>query len=108
MGGFGRVLGPIWEVWGRVFGSDLGVLGRFGVEDLFRGGHSCEGIVLAACFLQFQFSSASFAPFLAFGCFWLLLVAFSCLLLLALALSCFILLSPAFFGFLLLALAFSC
>ena len=36
-GGFGRVLGPIWEVWGRVFGSDLGVLGRFGVEDLFRG-----------------------------------------------------------------------
>ena len=36
LGGFGRVLGPIWEVWGRVFGSDLGVLGRFGVEDLFR------------------------------------------------------------------------
>ena len=37
LGGFGRVLGPIWEVWGRVLGSDLGVLGRFGVEDLFRG-----------------------------------------------------------------------
>ena len=37
LGGFGRVLGPIWEAWGRVFGSDLGVLGRFGVEDLFGG-----------------------------------------------------------------------
>ena len=37
LGGFGTLLGPIWEVWGRVLGSDLGVLGRFGVEDLFRG-----------------------------------------------------------------------
>ena len=120
--GLGRVwegLGGSWGPFGKLGGGFLGVtwgfLGAL-VSKTYSGGYFCEGVVLAACFLQFPFSSAAlFAPFLAFGCFLvalscflLLSLACSCLLLLALALSCFILLSPAFFCFLLLALAFSC
>ena len=97
LGGFGRVLGPIWEVWGRVFGCDLRVLGRFGVEDLFRGAF-LQGYVFGSVFFTISIFFSCFVCsiscfWLVFGCFILLSLAFSCLLLLALAFSCFILLA---------------